>query len=95
MRFIVSFDIYMKWKLDYSIFVLHINFFLDDLEFQVNQENIHLTLTMLKVVLALKHFIFAHFLLIKGYGKCALRKESVIAHFVERYKTAILSKPYW
>ena len=44
----------MKWKLDYSIFILYIQFFLDSLEFQVNQESIHLSLTILKVVLALK-----------------------------------------
>ena len=37
------------------MFVLHIQFFLDNLEFQVNQENIHPTLTMLKVALALKY----------------------------------------
>ena len=30
------------------------NFFLDRLELKVNQENIHVTLTILKVVLALK-----------------------------------------
>ena len=41
-------DIYMKWKLDYLIFVLHIQFFLDSLEFQVNQENLHPTLTLSK-----------------------------------------------
>ena len=34
----------------------------------------------------LKHFIFANFLLIEGYGKCALRKEPVIAPIVERVK---------
>ena len=53
MSFTMSFDIYMKWKLGYSIFILHIQFFLDSLEFQVNQENIHLTFTIMKVVLAL------------------------------------------
>ena len=52
MPFTASFDIYMKWKLDYFIFVLHIQFFIESLEFQVNQENIHLT--TLKVVLTLK-----------------------------------------
>ena len=36
----MSFDIFMKWKLDYSTFVLHIQFFLDSLQFQINQENI-------------------------------------------------------
>ena len=50
----MSFDIYMKWKLDYSIFVLDIRFFLDRLELQINQENIHSTFTVLKVLLALK-----------------------------------------
>ena len=43
----------MKRKLDYYIFVLHIQFFLDRSEFQVNQENIHPTLTIVKVDLAL------------------------------------------
>ena len=36
----------------------------------------------------LKNFSFIHFLLIKGYGKYSLRKESVIAPFVEWFKTA-------
>ena len=49
----MSFEIYMEWKLDYSILVLHIQFFVDSLEFQVNQENIHATLTKLKVFLSL------------------------------------------
>ena len=39
MPFTMSFDIYLKWKLDYSIFILHIQFFLDSLKVQVNQEN--------------------------------------------------------
>ena len=34
----------------------------------------------------------AHFLLIEGYGKCALRKEPVIAYFVGRFKAATLRK---
>ena len=50
----MSFDIYMKWKLDYSLFALHVQYFLDSLEFQVIQENIHQTSTILQVVLALK-----------------------------------------
>ena len=52
----MSFDIYFKWTLDYSIFVLHVQFFLDSLEFQVNLENIYPALTegCLKVVSALK-----------------------------------------
>ena len=45
---------------EYSIFVLLIQFFLDSLEFQVNQENIHPTLTILKVVLALKMNLLVH-----------------------------------
>ena len=53
MPFTMNFNIYTKWKLDYSIFALHIQFFLDNLEFQVNQENIHPILTIVKVVLAL------------------------------------------
>ena len=36
----------------------------------------------------LKNFSFTHFLLIKGYGKYSLRKGSVIAPFVEWFKTA-------
>ena len=55
----MSFDIYTKWKFDYSIFILHIQFFLDSLELHVDQENIHPTLTILKVVLALKSFYWA------------------------------------
>ena len=35
----------------------------------------------------LKNFSFTHFLLIKGYGKYSLRKESLIAPFVEWFKT--------
>ena len=42
-----------------------------------------------------KHFIFAHLLLIEGYGKCALQKEPVIAPFLEWFKTATLRKSYW
>ena len=53
-----SFYIYMKWKLDYSIFVLHVHFFLDSLESQVNQENIYPTLTILNVTLVLKKGFF-------------------------------------
>ena len=49
----MSFDIYMKSKLDYSIWVLHIQFFLDSLEIQANQGSIHPTLTIQKVFLAL------------------------------------------
>ena len=41
MPFTMSFDIYMKWKFDYSLSVLHFQFLLKGLEFQVNQENIH------------------------------------------------------
>ena len=33
----------------------------------------------------LKNFIFAHFLLIEGYEEGALRKELIVAPFVERY----------
>ena len=40
----------------------------------------------------LKNFSFAHFLLIEGYRKYYLQKESVIAPFVERFKTATLTK---
>ena len=49
----LSFDIHMKWKFGYSIFVSHIQFFLHSLEFQENQENIHPILLILKVVIAL------------------------------------------
>ena len=61
MPYTMNFDIYIKQKLDYFIFVLHIYFFLDNLEFQVNQENIHPTLTILKVVLGLKGVISREF----------------------------------
>ena len=57
MLFTLSFDIYMKWKRDYSIFALDINFFVDSLEFQLNQENIHMTLNIQKVVLALNSLV--------------------------------------
>ena len=40
----------------------------------------------------LKNSSFAHFLLIEGYRKYYLRKESFIAPFVERFKTATLTK---
>ena len=40
----------------------------------------------------LKNFSFAHFLLIEGCWKYYLQKESVIAPFVERFKTATLTK---
>ena len=40
-------------------------------------------------------FLFAHFLLIEGYRKCALRKEPVTTPFVEQFKTATLRKSYW
>ena len=39
----------MKWKFDYFIFVLHIHFFKDNMEFQVNQENSYPTLATLTV----------------------------------------------
>ena len=48
------FDIYIKWKLDYSLFVQFVQFFRDSLEIQANQWNIHPTLAIQKVVLALK-----------------------------------------
>ena len=40
--------------LDYSILVVHIQFFLDSLEFQMNQGNIHPILTIQKVDVAFK-----------------------------------------
>ena len=43
----------MAWKFDYSILALNIQFFLDSLEFQINHENIHPTLTIVKVASAL------------------------------------------
>ena len=49
----MSFYIYIKWKFDYPLFVRHIQFFLDSLEIQANQRNIHTTLTIQKVVLVL------------------------------------------
>ena len=56
MLFTMSFDIYMEWKLDYSRFASHIPFFLDSVEVQANQRNIHPTLTIQKVVLVLNDF---------------------------------------
>ena len=41
----------------------------------------------------LKHFIFACFLLIEGYEQGALRKELIVAPFVERFKAGTLRKP--
>ena len=43
----------------------------------------------------LKNFSFALFLLIEGYGNYSLRNESLIAPFVERFKTAALRKSSW
>ena len=40
----------------------------------------------------LKNFSFVHFLLVEGYRKYYLRKESVIAPLVERLKTATLRR---
>ena len=42
----------------------------------------------------LKHFIFAHVLLIAGHEKSALRKEPVIAPIVEWFRTGTLRKSY-
>ena len=55
----MSFEIYMKWKLDYFIFIRYIQFFLDSFFFvvdriQANQGNICSTLTIQKNALALK-----------------------------------------
>ena len=47
----------MKWERDCSIFALDIKFFVDSLEFQLNQENIHMTLNIQKVVLALNSLV--------------------------------------
>ena len=47
--------IYMKLKHYYSIFVLHVSFFFpDSLEFWINLENIHPTLTIVKIAIAVK-----------------------------------------
>ena len=43
----------------------------------------------------LNHFIFVHLLLTEIYEQGALRKEPVIASFVERFKKATLRKFYW
>ena len=40
----------------------------------------------------LKHFIFARFLLIEGCEQGALRKELIVAPFVDRFKTVTLGK---
>lgn len=47
--------IYMKLEHYYFIFVLHVSFFFSDsLEFWVNLENIHPTLTVVKIAIAVK-----------------------------------------
>ena len=43
----------------------------------------------------LKNFIFADFLLLEDYEQSALRKEPVIATFIEQFKIASLRKSYW
>ena len=40
-----------------------------------------------------KHFIFARFPLIEDYEQGALRKELIVAPFVERFKAGTLRKP--
>ena len=45
----------MALKFAYSRLVLYIQFFLDSLELQVNQENIHPLLTIVKVAIALQN----------------------------------------
>ena len=40
----------------------------------------------------LNHFIFARFLLIEGSEQGALRKDRILAPFVERFKTVTLGK---
>ena len=42
----------------------------------------------------LQHFNFARFQLTEDYGNCNLLKDSVIAAFVERFKTATLRNSY-
>ena len=42
----------------------------------------------------LKNLIFAHLLLLEDYDQGALRKESVIATFMEQFKIATLRKSY-
>ena len=42
-----------------------------------------------------KHCIFAAVFLIEGSVQGALRKELLIASFVEHFKTATLRKSYW
>ena len=53
MSFTKSSDIYVKSKLDFPMSVIHIQFFLDSSQFQVNWGNIHHTLTIDNVALAL------------------------------------------
>ena len=43
----------------------------------------------------LKHFIFARILLIEDYEQGALRKELIVAPFVEQFKRGTLRKPSW
>ena len=42
----------------------------------------------------LKNLIFAYLLLLEDYDQVALRKESVIATFIEQFKIATLRKSY-
>ena len=42
-----------------------------------------------------KHFILPHLLLIECYEKSALCNQPLIVTFIERFKIAILTKPYW
>ena len=60
---------------------IHYEFFLESLEFQATQENIHLTLTALKVVLALKEttkLYFMYYLHVVIY----LFKDYISLHFL-------------
>ena len=43
----------------------------------------------------LKDLFFARFMLIEDYEQGALRKELIVAPFVERFETATLRKPSW
>ena len=95
---------YEFWYLYYSLFFVHIHFFLDSLEFQVNQENIHPTLTMLKVVIALSPIFICgfdietlnHFLLhcprfTNQRQKPLLKIESIFPNIFRKADTSITS----
>ena len=59
-----------------------------------NFEKVLLTNFIITNSKLLKHFTFAHLLLMKSYRKRALQKEPVIAPFVDSFEAPTLRKPY-